>query len=368
MLSKERLQQRFLEMIQVYSPSRREGEMCRWLVDYLSQRGLEVSMDRAGEAYGGDAGNVVAHLKGTLAGAEPICFCAHTDQIEPCRDIHPVLEGKYIKTDGTTTLGGDDKGGIAAILEALEDVLESGAPHPDIYLLFTVTEEQLMLGCRNMDDTLLPCRRVLVADAAGDCGAIEYQAPGGLAIEATFHGKAAHAGLAPENGVSAVVMLSRAIARMKTGRIDHETTSNIGSITGGGANNIVPDTASFTAEARSHSAEKLEQQRLHFQQCCLEAAEEMGGTCDFRCQQTYPPFRADPEGELSRQVCAAMRAEGVEPRLEITGGGSDANFLAARGYECLILSVGMEQVHATNERLNMDELWKTTRVLRRMMG
>lgn len=367
MLSRERLQERFLEMIQVYSPSLREREMCLWLVDYLKARGLEVRMDQAGAAYGGNAGNVIACLKGNLPNAEPICFCAHTDQIEPCANIKPVVEEKYIRTDGTTTLGGDDKGGIAAILEALEDLIESKADHPDIYLLFTVMEESLMVGCRHMDHSLLPCRRVVVADGCGDCGAILYQAPAGLSIEAVFHGKAAHAGLAPEDGINAVVVASKAIAQMHIGRIDAETTTNIGRIEGGGPTNIVPDTVTFTAEMRSHNMETLRAEREHMERCCHEAAASMGASCEFHCEESYPALRVDPKGELCCKVQNAMKAEGVEPRLEITGGGSDANFLAGNGYECVILSVGMENVHATNEQLNMDELWKATRVLRRLM-
>lgn len=368
MLSRERLQKRFLEMIQIYSPSLEEKEMCGWLVEYLKARGLAVEMDQAGAAYGGNAGNIVAYLKGTLENAEPLCFCAHTDQVPPCRDIVPVIAGNYIRTDGTTTLGGDDKGGIAAILEALEDVLESGKPRRDIYLLFTVSEEAHLLGAKNMDYGMLPCRRLVVADSSGDCGSILYKAPSSLAIQGTFYGKAAHAGIEPEAGINAVVAASRAIANMHIGRIDAETTSNIGRIEGGGATNIVTDCAFFTAEIRSHNAETLLRERNHMERCCKEAAASIGATCEFVCETAYPALSLEPEGFLCRLVQEAMLAEDVAPHLEVTGGGSDGNVLAGAGYECVILSIGMENIHSTKEQLNMEELWKTTRVLRRMMA
>lgn len=224
-----------------------------------------------------------------------------------------------------------------------------------------------MVGSKHLDCSLLPCRRVVVADGGGNCDTIFYKAPQGLSIEAVFHGKAAHAGLAPETGINAVVMASKAIAQMQIGRIDEETTTNIGRIEGGGPNNVVPDTVRFTAEMRSHNGQTLEKQRAHMERCCMEAAAAMGGSCEFLCEQTYPALSIDPQGELCRKVQSAMEKEGISAKLEPTGGGSDANVMDGFGYECVILGVGMENVHSTKEQLNMNELWKATRVMRHLM-
>lgn len=204
MISRERLQTRFLEMIQVSSPSKKEKDMVEWLERYFTERGISFRTDEAGQGYGGNGKNLVAHIPGTLPGA-PIGFMAHTDQIEPCDNIHAIVEGDIIRTDGTTTLGGDDKGGITAILEAVEDLLETKAPHRDLYLVFSCSEEISMQGTKHMDLDMLPCKDLVVPDATGNTGVIAYKAPAMEAIRATFHGKKAHAGIEPEKGINAIV-------------------------------------------------------------------------------------------------------------------------------------------------------------------
>ena len=240
MLSRERLQERFIEMVKIYSPSKGEKEMADWLENWLSARKIPFQSDRAGEQYGGNGRNIVACLKGAGDGI-PLGFGAHMDQIEPCANVQPIVEGSIIRTDGTTTLGGDDKSGLAAILEAVEDILETDAPHRDIYLVFTCSEEISMQGTKHMDLQMLPCYDLVIVDATGDTGVVAYKAPAMEAVSVTFHGQKAHAGIAPEKGVNAIVTASKAIAEMRIGRIDPETTSNIGRIEGGGATNVVTD-------------------------------------------------------------------------------------------------------------------------------
>lgn len=367
MLSKERLQERFIEMVKIYSPSKGEKEICAWLMNYLKTRGIEAVLDNAGEAYGGNGGNIIAHIKGD-AKAMPLCFAAHTDQIEPCKDVKPIVDGNIIHTDGTTTLGGDDKAGIAAILEALEDILESGAEHRDIYLMFTVSEEISMLGVKHMDLSLLPCKDIVVADAGGPTGIIAYKAPAMEAVTCTFHGKKAHAGLEPEKGINAIVVASKAISKMNIGRIDDETTSNIGRIEGGAATNIVTDEVSFTAEVRSHSMKKLADEIANMESRCKEAAQSMGASYQFSHELAYPSLELDLNSDLYKLTKEAMELEGITPETVIIGGGSDANVLAGHGYRSAIISVGMKDVHTVQESLDMDELWNATKVIRRMMA
>ena len=186
MLSRERMQNLFLEMIQIYSPSKGEKDMADFIEAYLAKRGIQFQSDNAGEGYGGNGRNIVAHIPGTKEGI-PLGFAAHMDQIEPCRDVKAVIDGSIIRTDGTTTLGGDDKSGIAAILEALQDILESGEEHRDIYLVFTCSEEISMQGTKHMDLSILPCKDLVIADATGNTGVIAYKAPAMEAIEVTVH-------------------------------------------------------------------------------------------------------------------------------------------------------------------------------------
>lgn len=367
MLSRERMQNLFLEMIQIYSPSKGEKEMADFIETWLSKRGIEFKSDRAGEGYGGNGRNIVAHIPGTQGGI-PLGFGAHMDQIEPCRDVKAVIDGNMIRTDGTTTLGGDDKSGIAAILESVEDILESGARHRDIYLVFTCSEEISMQGTKHMDLSILPCKDLVIADATGNTGVIAYKAPAMEAIEVTVRGKKAHAGIEPEKGVNAICAAAKAIAKMHIGRIDPETTSNIGRMEGGGATNVVTDEVTFTAEIRSHSMEKLKEEVEYMENCLKESAKEMGAQYEFNHELAYPSLSLDVDCELVRLTKDAMEKENIESELMVIGGGSDANVLAGHGYRSVILGLGMRDVHTVQESLDMDEVWKAAKVIRRMMS
>lgn len=367
MISRQRLQKRFLEMIQIYSPSKGEKDMSDWIEEWLRNQKISFQSDDAGRAYGGNGRNIVAHIPGNQEGMS-LGFGAHTDQIEPCRSIVPLIDGSMIHTDGTTTLGGDDKAGIAAILEAVEDVLETNAPHRDIYLVFTCSEEISMQGTKHMDLSMLPCRDLVLADATGNTGVIAYKAPAMQAIEVIFHGKKAHAGIEPEKGVNAIVAAAKAISHMNIGRISPETTSNIGRIEGGGATNVVTDLVRFTAEIRSHNMDVLESGLHGMKQSCMEAAEETGATVEFSHELAYPTLSLDLNSELLAITKEAMLTEGIEPNVMIIGGGSDANVLAGHGYRSVILGVGMRDVHTVKESLDMNETWKAAKVMRRMMS
>lgn len=367
MLSRERLEKTFLDLIHVYSPSKKEAAMVTWLEHYFKTRNIEYKKDNAGAAYGGTGCNIVAHIPGTLKGM-PIGFVAHTDQIEPCENILPVKVGNIIKTDGTTTLGGDDKGGIAAILEALEDILESKKEHRDIYIGFTCSEEISMMGTKNMDLSILPCKDLIIPDATGNTGIIAYKAPAMDAIKMTFLGKKAHAGIEPEKGLSAIVVAAKAVSQMHIGRIDAQTTSNLGQIEGGAATNVVTDLVTITAEIRAHDITKLEAEKEHMEKCCRDAAKEMGADYKFECETAYPALSVDPKGQLVQITKEAMEKVGVTPDLRIIGGGSDANVLAAHGYRSVILGIGMIDVHTVNEALDMDELYKATKIMNQIMS
>ena len=175
--------------------------MADWIENWLRERNIPFQSDHAGEAYGGNGRNIVAFVKGNTK-ERPLGFAAHMDQIEPCRNVNPVINGNIISTDKTTTLGGDDKAGISAIMEAVEDIIESGVPHRDIYLVFTCSEEISMMGTKHMDMSMLPCKELVVVDATGGAETLAYKAPAMEAIEITFKGKKAHAGIEPEKGIN----------------------------------------------------------------------------------------------------------------------------------------------------------------------
>lgn len=366
MISKNRLRNTFIEMVKVDSPSSYESEMMKWIVSYLKQRGISVIVDEVGSKFGGNAGNIIAYMKGTLD-LEPICFQAHMDQVEPCLGVNPIVERDIIKSDGRTTLGADDKAGIAAILEAIEHVRETNMQHRDIYLMFTVCEEAGMYGCKYFDSKNLPAKNIVILDSAGHPGIIAYKAPSKEHIDITFYGKKAHAGIEPEKGINAIVVASHAIVNMNIGRLDMETTANIGEIKGGGPTNIVTDSVTFNVEIRSHSMERLKEEVEHMKKCCEDTSKTFNTTFDFKHENTYPSFELSKDSYIFKLTQKCMELTGIKPNPMIIGGGSDANILAKKGYDCAIISIGMYNPHALNEYLNLEELYNTTKLLVNMV-
>lgn len=366
LIKRERLINNFLEMLKEESPSLKELPMAEWLKEYLSYRNIEVVMDRCADEIGGNCGNVVAHIKGDIQG-ESICFAAHMDQISPCCNVKPIIDKDLIRTDGSTTLGGDDKGGIAVILEALEHILEEHICHRDMYLLFTVSEEQGLAGSKHFDIRNLPVENVIFVDAAGPAGIIVYKSPAQEDIEIIFKGRKAHAGIEPEKGVNAICVAAEAIYNMHIGRIDEETTSNIGRIEGGGATNIVTDEVKFTAEIRSHSMKKLKCEIDFMMNCCKNVADKYNATVDFIHKINYPSLELSKDSYVYKLCIKAFEDEGVKPVHMISGGGGDANILSGKGYNCAIISVGMDNVHTVDETINIEDMLSTAKVISKMM-
>lgn len=366
MLNKSRLLSNLIEMINIDSVSFEEKDMADWLDNYFKQRGIEVYRDNAGDSIGGNAGNLLIHVEGSIEG-EAVCFAAHLDTVQPGKNINPVKNGNYLESEGDTILGGDDKGGIAAILEAFEYIRENDIPHRDLYFLFTVCEEAGMLGTKNFDCSKLGTENIIVVDAAGPAGIIAFAAPAKDGITVKFKGQKAHAGIEPEKGVNAIYIAAEAISNMTLGRIDKETTANIGRIEGGADTNIVTDEVYFTAELRSHDISKLDKQVNLMKENCISAAEKFGGKVEFEVSRDYPTLKLNKDSFVFKHCVNAFEKENIDPEPLIIGGGSDANILAGKGYQCAIISCGMENVHTVEERLNIEDIYVTSKAIFRMM-
>ncbi len=363
MVNADRLLQEFIELAKVYSPSGREGRMAAVLKDKLVQLGLEVIEDDAGPLAGSDTGNIIARMPPGTHGGRVIMFCAHMDTVEPAEGVEPVVEGGIVRSRGNTVLGADDKAGIAAILEALRVVKENSIEHGGIEVVFTVHEEGGLLGAKNLDFSLLRAKAGFVLDSDGQPGTIVTMAPSQDKIEAIVFGKSAHAGLNPEEGINAIQAASAAIARMKLGRIDYETTSNIGVISGGKATNIVPDKVVIQGEARSHDENKLRAQTEHMCRCLREAAAEYGGRVEVMVENQYRSFHLK-EDSLPVKIAAGAAARlGFTPSIVKTGGGSDANIFNERGIPSVVLGIGMKKVHTTQEYISLEDLTADARYI-----
>jgi tripeptide aminopeptidase len=370
-INRERLKQYLLDLVQIDSHSREEGLVAARVRADLEALGIDVTVDGAGEAVGGDTGNVIAKVKGTADGAPAIFLAAHMDTVVPGKGVKPVIDGDIIRTDGTTVLGGDDKSGVAIIVECLRTLKEQNIPHSDIDAVFTICEEVGLLGAKHLDMEQLRSSYGLVLDS-DDIGYLFTRAPSSDHMEFVVYGLEAHAGVCPEDGISAIKVAAEALAVMKLGRIDHETTANIGVIEGGAATNIIPNKVVLRGEARSHSEEKLNAQTDHMRQVLREAAARhsvvVGGeTVTARVEEhvvrEYDSMNVPDDSRIVQLVMRAATNLNHQVQTLATGGGCDANVFNKRGLEVANLGTGMQAIHTVKEWLDVQDLYKSADVV-----
>lgn len=364
MLNKDRLKDLLIELVQIDSHSLKEYEIAMRLKRELEEIGAEVWIDDAGEKVKGSVGNLIAHFPGNVAGAEPILLSAHMDTVVPGEGVVPILDGTILRSNGRTVLGGDDKSGIAIICEALRVVHENRLPCSDIDVIFTICEESGLLGAKCLDISRLRAKTGLVLDS-DSVGYLFTKAPAANRMEFQIHGLEAHAGVCPEKGVSAIQVAADGISKMRLGRIDKETTANIGRIQGGMAVNIIPNSVVLKGEARSHSEEKLNQQTDHMLTCLKEAAQRatlgtdgkrFQATVESKIERDYDSMAIPDDSPIVQLVQSAARNLGMELKTQATGGGCDANILNKKGLEVANLSTGMREIHTVNEWLDLNDL------------
>lgn len=355
MINKERLCATFMELCAIDSEPAGERQMADRLTAQLIKLGFAVVEDCSGEKIGGNAGNLYARMAGTAAGAV-LLFSCHMDRVAPGVGVKPRIEGDGIVSDGTTVLGADDAAGLAALLEGVTALKEAGKPYPTLELVLTVAEELALLGSSHFDTAQVASRIGFVLDAGGAVGSIVLRAPEQRKFTAVFHGRSAHAGIAPEHGVSAIQMAGTAISRMELLRIDQETTANIGSISAAGPTNIVPNRCELRGEVRSLEPEKVTAHLACLTEVMERAAAEFGGTVTIESVPCYPAYRLAEESESVQRATRAARAIGVPVRYIGSGGGSDANIFNSRGVPSVVLGCGYEKVHTTAERMPVAQL------------
>jgi tripeptide aminopeptidase len=350
-----RLQTLLLELVQIDSLSRREGRIAARLAGDLRALGGEVAFDDAGRAVDGETGNLIARFPGTVD-APALLLCAHMDTVSPGEGVRPVVEDDVIRTDGTTVLGGDDKSGVAIICECVRVCRERGLRHPPLDVVLTICEEIGLLGAKHLDLGRVRARRGLVFDSDA-VGFAFTRAPGANHIDVVVRGRAAHAGMAPERGVSAIRVAAEAIASMRLGRIDPETTANVGRIEGGRATNIIPDEVHVRGEARSHDLTRLAAQTAHMRACFEEAAaRHPGARVEISVDAAYAPMAVPDDSAIMRLVAAAAERTGRTITPAGMGGGCDANVLNRRGLEVVNLGTGMRDIHTTGEWLRVSDM------------
>jgi tripeptide aminopeptidase len=345
----------FLELAALPSPPGEERAVADRVAAELRELDLEVDEDDAGERIGSTAGNLYTRLEPTSAGT-PIFLCAHLDTVPPVGLIEPVVEDGVIRNAGGTILGADDKSAVAAMVESARQVITENRPHAGLELLFTAKEEVGLRGAEAFDCGRLVARVGFVYDQAGPIGEVILGAPHSTILEVTFRGQAAHAGMAPEDGRSAIAAAARAIADMRLGRLDDETSANVGTIRGGVARNIVPDLCSFSAEARSHDESKLSDVVQELLDACSFAASLTGCEVETEVARGFRGYRFRRDDEPVRLAAAALERSGYMPTYALSGGGADANVFNMRGLACLNLANGMAEIHSPQEHIAAADL------------
>lgn len=362
-INQDRVVEEFLELVQIDSESGNESEISKVLIKKFEDLGVEVIEDNTQEKTGFGAGNLICNLKGTKAGVDTIYFTSHMDTVVPGNNIKPSITDGYVHSDGTTILGADDKAGLTAMLEAIRVLKENNIDHGDVQFIITVGEESGLVGAKALDPSVFKAKYGYAIDSNGDVGDIVVAAPTQAKVNAIIRGKTAHAGVEPEKGVSAITLASKAIAKMPLGRIDNETTSNIGRFEGGKQTNIVCDYVEIEAEARSLVPEKMETQVNLMKSIFEDTAKELGGEAEVTIQVMYPGYKQKAGDEVVEIARSAAKAIGRTSELLESGGGSDANVFAGHGIPTVNLSVGYEQIHTTKERISISELTKVAELV-----
>ncbi len=348
----------FLELCAIPSPSGRERAVADRVGSYLTSLGLEWDEDDAGERIDGDTGNIYCRLPATNGGAgTPIFLCAHTDTVPPEAAIDPVVgEDGVVRNAAGTILGSDNKAAVVAMLGAARRVVEEGRPHAGIELLFTPQEEVSLRGAEAFDHTRLVATTGYVYDQGAAIGEIILGAPHGRLLELRFHGRAAHAGMNPEDGRSAVQAASRAIADFRLGRLDEETSANVGLISGGTAGNVVPEWCTLHAEVRSHDESKVVELVREMLETAAFAATLSDCEVESEVRPSFPGYRFRESDVPVRMAAEALTRAGYTPSYALTGGGADANVFNMRGLACVNLANGMTDIHTPDERIAVADL------------
>lgn len=357
--------QEFLELAAFTVPSKHELEIRKCLEQKLKQLGFSTSTDSAFPETG--SGNLYGFLPGTLTG-EPLLFTAHMDTVTPCAHKKIIIDPDgRIHTDGNTILGGDDLTGVVEFLDAIRQIKREGLSHRDIEVVFTACEEYFVEGAKRLDYSRIRAKQAYVLDTDGEIGSAVLAAPTGIRLIANITGKAAHAALKPQDGINAIGIASLAISRMHLGRVDADTTANIGIIRGGESGNIVPETCFVEGETRSLTHELAIRQKEHMTQCFYEATSEMGGKVQVESTTVYHAWSVSEADEISQRFARAAEAVGLHASFYRSCGGSDASFLSAHGISCLVVSTGMHEIHSVREYTTVQEMKTMSRFVQKLM-
>ena len=356
MINQERLVNSFCDLVQIDSPSDEEEAVAQHLVEQLNRLGFQVARDSYGNVIAGEPGDA------------PLLLSAHMDTVEPGRGIKPILQGERIVSDGTTILGGDCKAGVSAILEGLESAAEDGISRRPVQVVFTRGEEIGLVGASNLDYSMIQATEAVVFDGNGPVNTVTGASPTYMRFDITVKGRAAHAGVEPEKGLSAIRIASEIINELPQGRLDEETTFNVGLISGGSVRNAVPALATFGGEFRSRSTETLDLVRLQLLNTLEQARERYReATIEEDLEVMFQMYNLDPEERVVKLITRVMNNMGLTPEIRPSGGGTDGNVMRLHGIESVVVGMSTNNMHTVDEYVVIPDLVNTARFCQQLI-
>ena len=356
-VNRERLMKTFMELARIPSPSWKENGVINYLIRRFQKLDIDFEKYQCGESF-----NILARMEGNVE-RESILLSAHMDTVTPCEGVMPVVSKSRITSDGKTILGADDKAAIASFLEGMQTIRERKIDHGPVEFLFSCAEETGLYGMKGFDTTLLRSRLAFVFDSDGDIGRIILEAPFHVTYEVTVTGKAVHAGLEPEKGISAIRILSNIISKLPHGRIDRSSTVNVGIISGGKATNIVAERAFCKLEARSLSKGKLSDIETRIKTVIRNECARGGARFSLCRNMEYAGFTIGRSQRIVKLAVGALKKIGLAPVYVSSGGGSDTNILNRAGIRAVNLSIGMRNPHSRNEYILIRDLVNGARMV-----
>ncbi|MDA3831922.1 MAG: M20/M25/M40 family metallo-hydrolase [Spirochaetales bacterium] len=360
MIQPKRLADYFITLCEIDSPGKQERNLAMYLTRFFSQfPRVIIEEDDSSQYTGSDTGNLIVTIPGNDPTATAVFFNCHMDVINPCLGVEVDFTDDVFTSKGDTVLGGDDKAGIAILMELTHILMEFDLSHPMVQFILTTGEEIGLRGAKHLDRSLILAEYGFALDSTGiDNGIVG--APAAVYVEAVVTGRAAHAGLNPEDGINAIVLCSEVISRLPLGRIDAETTANIGHIEGGSATNIIPERVRVRGEIRCHSQAKLTQTIVDFKRTFVDICVKHGGRAEVSFPPQYPGMLVDTASPVVQRLKKSASALKRDISLIVAGGGSDANVFNSRGLPTVILGTGMADVHSTSENISLSDITRTT--------
>ena len=357
MINQERLVNAFCELVKIDSPSDEEEDVARYLTDRLVGLGFTVARDAHG--------NVIASEDGD----NPLMLSAHMDTVDPGRSIKPQVNGDIVRSDGSTILGGDCKAGVAAIFEALESAKEDGTPRRPVQVVLTRGEEIGLVGAANLDYSMIQCKEAVVFAGNGPVNTITGASPTYMKFDVTVTGRGAHAGVEPENGISAIRIASEIINDMPNGRLDEESTFNVGLISGGTVRNAVPVEVTFGGEFRSRNTETVDLLGLQVKEALDRARSKyQEATIREELEMMFQMYTLDPNEPVVRLVTGMLKEMKLVPDIKPSGGGTDANAMRLNGIDCIVVGMATNEMHTVNEYVVIPDLMATARLCQSVMS